>query len=139
MISTGMISVAAGMIGEQLDLVNGHPVVYAGAGSHASYFRPGEYQAEVSLPLPNWFSGITKVLNKFWTETLGQPEGNPFRIPFVDFARGDGLGIGEGEKHAWSPVVIDEFGPMGQPVPRVVGALRPGSGLRRECPCRPHV
>jgi hypothetical protein len=30
----------------ELDMVDGHPVVYAGAGSHASYFRRGEYQAE---------------------------------------------------------------------------------------------
>ena len=96
MIFTGMISVAAGMTARQLDLVNGHPVVYAGAGSHASYFRQGEYQAEVSLPQPGWLAGLSRVWNKFWTETLGQPEGNPFRIPFVDFARGDGLGIGEG-------------------------------------------
>jgi hypothetical protein len=95
----------------QLDLVSGHPVVYAGAGSHASYFRPGEYQAEVTLPLPDWFSGITKVFNKFWTETLGQPEGNPFRIPFVDFARGDGHSIGHGQEHAWSAVVIDDSVP----------------------------
>ena len=26
--------------------------MYAGAGSHASYFRPGEYQAEVPIPFP---------------------------------------------------------------------------------------
>jgi hypothetical protein len=95
----------------QLDLFNGHPVVYAGAGSHASYFRPGEYQAEVSLPLPSWFSGLTRAWNKIWTENLGQPEGNPFRIPFVDFARGDGLCIGDDQKHAWSPVVIDDSVP----------------------------
>jgi hypothetical protein len=93
---------------DQLDLINGHPVVYAGAGSHASYFRPGEYQAEISLPLPNWLYGLNKALNKFWTENLGQPEGNPFRIPFVDFARGDGLSIGDEQEHAWSPVVIDD-------------------------------
>ena len=34
-----------------LELVDGHPVVYAGAGSHASYFRAGEYQAEVPIPV----------------------------------------------------------------------------------------
>jgi hypothetical protein len=96
---------------EQLDLVNGHPVVYAGAGSHASYFRKGEYQAEVSLPQPGWLAGLSRAWNKFWTEYLGQPEGNPFRIPFVDFARGDGLGIGEGESKTWSPVLIDEDTP----------------------------
>jgi hypothetical protein len=85
-----------------------HPVIYAGAGSHASYFRPGEYQAEVNLPLPSWFSGLMRTWNKFWTETLGQPAGNPFRIPFVDFARGDGLRIGPGAPQSWSPVLIDE-------------------------------
>lgn len=93
------------------DLEDGHPVIYAGAGSHASYFRPGEYQAEVNLPLPDWLSGFLKAWNRFWTETLGQPAGNPFRIPFVDFARGDGLAIGKGKTHAWSPVMIDESTP----------------------------
>ena len=37
---------------QELAIANGHPVVFAGAGSHASYFRKGEYQAEVSLPAP---------------------------------------------------------------------------------------
>jgi len=95
----------------QLDLEDDHPVIYAGAGSHASYFRPGEYQAEVNLPLPDWLSGFLKAWNKFWTETLGQVAGNPFRIPFVDFARGDGLAIGKGKSQAWSPVLIDEGTP----------------------------
>lgn len=95
----------------ELELVNGHPVVYAGAGSHASYFRRGEYQAEVSLPLPKWVDRGLKVWQKFWTETLGQTGAagrNPFRIPFVDYARGDGLSIGPGQEKEWSPVVIDE-------------------------------
>lgn len=92
----------------ELTIVNGHPVAYAGAGSHASYFRKGEYQAEVSLPLPSWVVGLNKIWNRFWTETLGQHEGKPFRIPFVDYARGDGFSIGEGESKKWSPVLIDE-------------------------------
>jgi hypothetical protein len=96
---------------DQLDFIDGHPVVYAGAGSHASYFRPGEYQAEVTLPLPNWFNGIVRAMNKFWTEILDQPAGNPFRIPFVDFARGDGMRLGPGQNHPWSPVLIDESTP----------------------------
>jgi hypothetical protein len=95
----------------QLDIVEGHPVIYAGAGSHASYFRPGEYQAEVTLPLPNWFNGIVRAWNKFWTEILDQPAGNPFRIPFVDFARGDGMHVGQGGHHPWSPVLVDESTP----------------------------
>jgi len=92
----------------ELDLLDGHPVVYAGAGSHSSYFRRGEYQAEVSLPLPGWAAGLLHSWNTFWTQTLGQPASNPFRIPFVDYARGDGLSIGPGQAAQWSPVQIDE-------------------------------
>jgi hypothetical protein len=92
----------------ELDFVGGHPLIYAGAGSHASYFRPGEYQAEFNVPLPSWANGLVKTWNKFWMETLGQPEGNPFRIPFVDYARGDGHSIGFGQLRAWSPVMLDE-------------------------------
>ena len=95
----------------ELDLEDGHPAVYAGAGSHASYFRRGEYQAEVSLPLPGWISGPLRSWNKFWTETLGQPASNPFRIPFVDYARGDGRAIGPGKETTWSPVTIEETTP----------------------------
>jgi len=94
--------------GQELAIANGHPVVFAGAGSHASYFRKGEYQAEVSLPLPSWVSGLNKIWSRFWTETLGQPEGKPFRIPFVDYARGDGISIGDGQSKSWMPVLIDE-------------------------------
>jgi len=88
-----------------------HPVIFAGAGSHASYFRRGEYQAEVNLPLPGWFSGLIHTWNKMWTETLGQPAINSFHIPFVDFARGDGLTIGPGQLQTWSPVLMDESTP----------------------------
>ncbi len=86
----------------------GHPVIFAGAGSHASYFQRGEYQAEVNLPLPGWFSALVRTWNKLWTETLGQRAVNAFHIPFVDFARGDGLRIGPGEPQTWSLVLIDE-------------------------------
>ncbi|HMK07585.1 MAG TPA: hypothetical protein VK449_00990, partial [Anaerolineales bacterium] len=95
---------------QELDVVDGHPVVYAGAGSHASYFRRGEYQAEVNLPLPAWLHGAISTLQRAWGRLTGQEgaEAKPFRIPFVDFARGDGLSIGPGGDKRWSPVVIDE-------------------------------
>ncbi len=95
----------------ELEFVDGHPIVYAGAGSHASYFRGGEYQAEVNLDLPAWVRWGRKTWNKFWTETLDQQPVDPFRIPFVDFARGDGLNIGPGQTEAWTPVLIDESTP----------------------------
>jgi hypothetical protein len=96
---------------DQLEVLDGHPVVYSGAGSHASYFRPGEYQAEANLDMPSWFRSIAKVWNRFWTETLGQQKTDPFRIPFVDFARGDGLSIGPGQDKSWTPELIDESTP----------------------------
>ncbi len=96
---------------KELDLVDGHPVVYCGAGSHASYFRPGEYQAEANLDMPAWVDFLRGVWNRFWTEALGQEPNDPFRIPFVDYARGDGMGIGAGQKRAWAPVLIDESTP----------------------------
>ncbi len=95
----------------EIEFVNDHPVVYAGAGSHASYFRPGEYQAEVSLPLPKWLSRVTRAWSQFWRQTFGIGagyEGSPFRIPFVDFARGDGVVIGPGQLKEWQLNVISE-------------------------------
>jgi len=87
--------------------------VYAGAGSHASYFRRGEYQAEVGLPLPQLVLRTVKAISRFWQNVLGQPSrgDNPFRIPFVDYARGDGLAVGPGATKAWTPCLIDESVP----------------------------
>jgi hypothetical protein len=98
---------------EQLDLVEGHPVVWAGAGSHASYFLQGEYQARVSLPVPRWIRAVASGLTFFWTRILRQAgrTRDPLRIPFVDYARGDGKSIGPGQEHGWDPVVIGESTP----------------------------
>ncbi len=97
----------------ELDLVDGHPVVWAGAGSHASYFRQGEYQSPVPLPVPKWMGTVARGLSSFWTRTLGQAgrTRDPFRIPFVDFARGDGKSIGPAQPYQWDAVVVDESTP----------------------------
>ncbi len=93
-----------------------HPIVYAGAGSHASYFLPGEYlmgvEPEFMRPVKN---GLI-ALRKFWVEKLGQGSiekveeqvGSLLSIPFIDYARGDGVGIGPGEKNSWSPIILTE-------------------------------
>lgn len=91
----------------QLDLDQGHPVVYAGAGSHASYFRKGEYQAEVDLNLPAWLENVRRIWNTFWTQMLGQRRADPFHIPFVDYARGDGMAVGPGHSRDWTPILIN--------------------------------
>src|SRR5262249_39571598 len=88
-------------------------VVYAAAGSHAAYFRRGEYQAEVPIPTPARIEGLATALRRFWRKTLGQGSGlgYPLRIPFIDFARGDGLAVGPGQEKEWAPNMIDESTP----------------------------
>jgi hypothetical protein len=87
-----------------------HPVVYAGAGSHASYFKAGEYQSQVPLPIPRRLREAVDVLVRFWRRTLGQTGGkdDPFRAPFIDFARGDGVSIGPGQDREWTPNPISD-------------------------------
>ncbi|HOU39767.1 MAG TPA: hypothetical protein PK829_00730 [Promineifilum sp.] len=93
-----------------------HPVIFAGAGSHGSYFEPGEYMMAIE---PAFLTPVKNALNaarKFWTETLrqGDPAAAAQRIerllsvPFVDYARGDGPSIGPGQARPWSPVLIDD-------------------------------
>jgi len=94
-------------------LEGSHPVVHAGAGSHASYFASGEYQAEVPLPIPQRVRDALELLQGFWRKGLGQAGSgdNPFRVPFIDFARGDGVSVGPGQERAWTPNLIDEATP----------------------------
>ena len=99
---------------EELERDGEHPIVYVGAGSHAAYFRRGEYVTEIEVPYLHRLSAPVRRLAGFWLRTLRQaglvdavPRFELFKIPFVDYARGDGIGIGGGEEHAWTPVLIE--------------------------------
>lgn len=93
-----------------------HPILFAGAGSHGSYFEPGEYLMNIEpaflTPVKNALNGV----RKFWSEALrqGDPEAAARRIeslisvPFVDYARGDGVAVGPGQPLAWTPVLISD-------------------------------
>jgi hypothetical protein len=99
-----------------LETIGDHPVIYAGAGSHASYFEQGEYLTEVPIPALRGLGSFLDVLREFWRDTLRQPDPGDLRatlrsalsVPFVDYARGDGLVVGPGQAQAWTPVLIDE-------------------------------
>ncbi|MHC4434457.1 MAG: hypothetical protein ACYTBS_21675, partial [Planctomycetota bacterium] len=103
----------------ELEKVGEHPVICAGAGSHASYYAPGEYLAELELPFLSPFVQLVDRLQNFVRKTLGRdqddqtqplsrPEFNVFRVPFVDYARGDGLSIGPGQDKEWdAPRLLD--------------------------------
>jgi hypothetical protein len=95
----------------EVEKVGEHPVVYVGAGSHAGYYAAGEYLTELDLPLPSPLARAAKGVRTFWKERMGQYAGNVeengasgyLHIPFVDYARGDGLTIGPGGDKEWDP------------------------------------
>jgi hypothetical protein len=96
-----------------------HPIVYAGAGSHASYFEQGEYLTEIPPPGLRGLRGLLEAVRTFWSESLRQPDpgdlaaklSHALSVPFIDYARGDGLSVGPGAAAAWTPVVIDDATP----------------------------
>ena len=93
-----------------------HPVVYVAAGSHASYFEPGEYLMGVEPGFLRPVKRATDSLRRLWIESLGQGLSESadrkldalVRIPFVDYARGDGRTIGPGGDAQWVPLVISD-------------------------------
>ncbi len=92
-----------------------HPMVFAGAGSHASYFSPGEYLIELDLSFLSPLVQILRRLQHFWIGVLHQAgarkkntELATMNIPFVDYARGDGKRIGPGQEHSWEAHPVSE-------------------------------
>ena len=116
----------------EVEKVGEHPVIYVGAGSHASYYAPGEYLTELTLPLPSPLARVTQAVRTFWKTRLGQYVGDGeedggsgyFSIPFVDYARGDGLSVGEGGDRSW-----DEPRLIANPTPDWVSGYRGLWGL----------
>ena len=102
-----------------ISLVGDHPVIHAGAGSHAAYFEAGEYITTVPLPAFRGVSSFFDVVRHVWRDVLRQ--GDPgdlggrvaaaLSIPFIDYARGDGLAIGPGQAAEWSVVQVDDTVP----------------------------
>lgn len=101
----------------ELEKSGEHPIIYAGAGSHASYYAPGDYLAELELPflkpLVRAVDMLQSVGRRLIRQTRGEadaeasgPSFNIFRIPFVDYARGDGVAIGPGSAKPWAPPIL---------------------------------
>ncbi len=103
----------------RLQVIDGHPLVFPGAGSHATYLEQGEYIMRLPFPGERNIHGPLDLLRRIWRDTLDQPDPGDLAenakralsVPFVDYARGDGVAIGPGGDIAWTPVVIgDEDG-----------------------------
>ena len=56
----------------EVEKVGEHPVIFVGAGSHASYYAPGEYLTELNIPLPSPLARTASAVRGFWKEKLGQ-------------------------------------------------------------------
>ena len=88
------------------------PVVFAGAGSHSGAFIPGDYVVSVDPPPVRAALGVLRKIRGLlapWRHYTGGTSG--LGIPFVDYARGDGIAIGPGHDREWSPVLIDDETP----------------------------
>jgi len=93
-----------------------HPVVYPGAGSHATYLERGEYIMRIALPGDRVLRGVLGLARRVWRDTLGQPDPGDLAdaltrvvsVPFVDYARGDGMKVGPGQDVEWSPILVGD-------------------------------
>ncbi|MEV8514361.1 hypothetical protein [Dactylosporangium sp. NPDC051484] len=94
-----------------IEFVGTHPVVYAGAGSHAGAYLPGEYVTTVALTWPNRLAAASRQVARTLLPWVRDMPETPAGIPFIDYHRGDGPGIGVGEGLAWHPVLIDDHTP----------------------------
>jgi hypothetical protein len=100
----------------ELNKIGTHPIYYAGSGSHSGYFLPGDYLMGV---FPEFLQPVRKVvesIRNFWIWTLRQGQtkkdemlaAGRVTVPYIDYARGDGLRVGPGQDHEWSPVLLTE-------------------------------
>jgi hypothetical protein len=88
-----------------------HPVVFVGAGSHSGAYLPGDYLVTAE---PAALKGLLAALRRAgrlllpWTRSHAH---TAFGIPFIDYRRGDGPGVGPGEAKQWRPVLVDDETP----------------------------
>ena len=86
-----------------------HPVVFAGAGSHSGAFLPGDYVVSVVLPALRRVVRTVQSAQRRLLRWRNDPiSSGGFGIPYVDYARGDGLAVGPGQLAEWEPVVIND-------------------------------
>ena len=100
----------------RMEIIDGHPVVYPGAGSHATYLERGEYIMLLPFPGDRNIGGPLDLLRRIWSDTLAQPDPGDLAararralsVPFVDYARGDGLAVGPDGDVDWTPILVSD-------------------------------
>jgi len=118
----------------EIEKVGEHPIVYVGAGSHASYFQAGEYLMELDVPFLSPIYRVVEFLSRKLQGLVSVQskndgsQGKLLRIPFVDYARGDGLVVGYNQEIDWDHAVLLD------PVPGWVKEYRGLWGLYAQDP-----
>ena len=94
-----------------LTLEGEHPVIFAGLGSHSGAYLAGEYLTTHDIPAFARLLRFTRRISRFFFPWTRDVEHSGLSIPYIDYARGDGVAIGPGQHREWEPVVIDETTP----------------------------
>ncbi|MEM9613366.1 MAG: hypothetical protein AAF962_25710 [Actinomycetota bacterium] len=72
------------------------PVLFVGAGSHALFFRPGDYVSRIDVPWLRWLVRVRLWFRRALRIADPDPDGGlgpALGVPFVDAAPGDGAEI----------------------------------------------
>jgi hypothetical protein len=73
--------------------IGDHPILYVGAGSHALFFRPGDYVSRIDVPALRWLLRVRRWSQRALRIREDETErglGPALGVPFVDAATGDG-------------------------------------------------
>jgi hypothetical protein len=89
-----------------LDKDGEHPVLYPGAGSHSHAFVAGDYVVSVGLPALRAVLRTIQRMRRWLMPFAPAPGSGSFDIPFIDYARGDGLSL-----ETWTRVPVDDTTP----------------------------
>ncbi|MCF7553143.1 hypothetical protein [Pseudonocardia sp. WMMC193] len=89
-----------------LDRSGDHPVLYPGAGSHSHAFVAGDYVVSVGLPALRAVLRTIQRMRRWLMPFAPEPGTGSFDIPFIDYARGDGVAL-----TAWTRVPVDDGTP----------------------------
>jgi len=89
-----------------LDRDGDHPMLYPGAGSHSHAFVAGDYVVSVGLPALRAVLRTIQRVRAWLMPFAPEPGSGSFDIPFIDYARGDGVAL-----TSWTQVPIDDSTP----------------------------
>lgn len=91
----------------RLDRDGTHVVLYPGAGSHSHAFVAGDYVVSVGLPALRAVLRTFQRVRRWLMPFAPEPGTGGFDIPFIDYARGDGVRLGPGGR-SWTAVLVDD-------------------------------